>query len=518
MPVLKGTWGKGDKDKASRVQLDIDPIALLKLVIAVALTFLVIKIFNIILLIFLGFLLAVSLEPIAQKLQKLGLKRSLSVAVIALTVSGMVIVVGVVLIPSIFNQVSALIKGMPDLKESVMKRIPGDSPFKNAISKVFTHTDAPDTSTLMTGALSVTNTIFEGLSEVFLILIFSIYLLVDGKRAFKWFSDFFAAPTRLKLLITSKESSVVIHGYVIGQVVTSLASATYAFIVLSILKVPGALTLAVLAGILDILPILGFFMAVVPAILLALTVSPFTGLLVFGLYVAYHAVENYVIVPWVYGTSMAISSLVVMIALLVAGTVGGILGAIAILPVVASYPIIERIWLIKYLGRQVVSKHAEDEDDVEPMSDQLKMWSEKPAGLNRPAPNLFADQNQKGLDCKILIVEDDDDIRAMLKDILETEGYESLMAANGKEGLAVLETNADVGLILLDLGMPIMNGREFLDRVKATPRFSEIPVVFLSGSATEINSVGAVRVLKKPSEIDLVLDIVDQCYRRPPNV
>jgi predicted PurR-regulated permease PerM len=340
------------------ITLDIAPYALLKSALAVGLTVLLIKTFSVILVIILGGFLAVSLEPIVKRLEGLGIRRNLSIAMIAMMMAGLISIVCLVIMPSAFNQISALIKSFPELKQSFMAHLPEDGPIKATISQALNNPKIPDSGALMAGAASFLNLTFEGLTEVLLVLIFSIYLLVDGKRTFKWLSDFFSKTTKAKIYATAKEASTVIHGYVIGQMVTSIASFIYVYASLSILHVPGALTLGILSGILDVLPILGFFLAVVPAMLLALTISPLCALGVVALYILYHTIENYLIVPFVYGNSMKISSLVVLVALLVAGTVGGIHSVIAVLPIVASYPIIERIWLSKFLGRQVIAKHA----------------------------------------------------------------------------------------------------------------------------------------------------------------
>jgi predicted PurR-regulated permease PerM len=80
--------------------------------------------------------------------------------------------------------------------------------------------------------------------------------------------------------------------------------------------------------------------------------------LVAALYVAYHLIENYYIVPKVYGNRLRLSTLTVLISCLAAGSVAGIVGVILVLPVVASYPILERIWLQPYLERGTARKHA----------------------------------------------------------------------------------------------------------------------------------------------------------------
>jgi predicted PurR-regulated permease PerM len=141
-----------------------------------------------------------------------------------------------------------------------------------------------------------------------------------------------------------------------GQFITSLLCALYVFALLSLLHVPNALILAVLAGIFDVLPIIGFFLSVLPATAMALTVSPATALLVVALYLAYHLVESYFIVPTVYGNRLRLSTLTVLVSCMAGGLLAGVIGAIAILPLVASYPIVERIWLHSRLEPDTVSK------------------------------------------------------------------------------------------------------------------------------------------------------------------
>jgi predicted PurR-regulated permease PerM len=128
--------------------------------------------------------------------------------------------------------------------------------------------------------------------------------------------------------------------------------------VLSILHVPSVLLLATLAGILDVLPILGFFLAVIPALLFAIPISGSTALIVVLLYVIFHAVENYFVVPAIYGKTLRVSGFIVLVTLIAAYLLAGVEGAIVVLPIVASYPIVERIWLRKYVGTAAIHDHA----------------------------------------------------------------------------------------------------------------------------------------------------------------
>jgi CheY-like chemotaxis protein len=110
----------------------------------------------------------------------------------------------------------------------------------------------------------------------------------------------------------------------------------------------------------------------------------------------------------------------------------------------------------------------------------------------------------------ILVIEDDDDIRNAIVDLLETEGYITQSAINGKDALDKLTEISKPCLVLLDMMMPIMNGRQFLDVVMKDSRLAPIPVLIVSAIADKSNTQGSVGFLKKPIDIDIVLDVVSQ--------
>jgi predicted PurR-regulated permease PerM len=151
-------------------------------------------------------------------------------------------------------------------------------------------------------------------------------------------------------------------GYVVGNAATSLFATGFVLILLSVLHVPAAFLLALLAGVFDFLPVIGFPLSAAPAILLGMTVSGRTVVIIAGLYVAYHTFENYVIAPRVYGDKLKLSNLAVVLAFAVGAQIGGVIGALIALPVAAVYPSVERIWLRDQLGEQVVEEHRAIED------------------------------------------------------------------------------------------------------------------------------------------------------------
>lgn len=108
----------------------------------------------------------------------------------------------------------------------------------------------------------------------------------------------------------------------------------------------------------------------------------------------------------------------------------------------------------------------------------------------------------------ILLIEDDETVRAALKRMFEGEGYRVLAAADGTQLSDLLEDSA-VDLILLDVGLPWINGFELAEMMKAHPDLREIPLVFLSARTNPADiergfAVGADDYIKKPFEIETV--------------
>lgn len=314
---------------------------------------------------FIGGLLAVALTPVITWMEGHRVPRWLAVLVMTLGLIVLMFTIFGALIPRLMDEFSAFMENLPQLRTDLLKAIDPQSPLRPVIEQNLTRQALLPTNYNFSHFYGVGTAALGGLSELFLILVFAIYLVVDGDRVVQWLTAFVSTSRQGKIRLTFKEVSDIIFAYASGQLITSLLSFVYCFIALSALGVSGALLLAVLAAIFDVLPVLGFVLSVFPAMLFAFKVSSITPLYVFLLYIGYHALENYLIAPMVYGNRLRISGFTVLLATLAAGFLAGIEGAISILPVVASYPVIEKIWLKPFLGADVVDEHHRIEKEPE---------------------------------------------------------------------------------------------------------------------------------------------------------
>jgi predicted PurR-regulated permease PerM len=205
----------------------------------------------------------------------------------------------------------------------------------------------------------------SGVTGFAVVLVVTVYLLIDGRRTYAWLAAFAPPSSRGEVEETACRARDIVAAYIRGNLITSALSAVCTWIVLVALGVPAALLLALLAGVMDLLPVIGFVLSAVPAVLLGLTVSGSVGLAVAGFFVLYNVVENYYIQPKVYGRQMQLSDLAVIAAFLVGAELGGVLGALVALPIAAMYPVFEDLWLRRRGNGGMADEHRRIESQPE---------------------------------------------------------------------------------------------------------------------------------------------------------
>jgi len=117
--------------------------------------------------------------------------------------------------------------------------------------------------------------------------------------------------------------------------------------------------------------------------------------------------------------------------------------------------------------------------------------------------------------CPVLIVEDDEDLREMMAQLLTLEGFQAATVANGREALDYLHQSGKPDVILLDLMMPVMDGWEFRRHQQADPAIAPVPVIVLSAlDQNRAATLDATAFLKKPLDFDRLLSLV-RAHCRP---
>jgi predicted PurR-regulated permease PerM len=336
------------------VELRIPFVTLLKIALAVLLIAIVIKLWPVILMLIIAILIAVMLDPIPVMLERRGVRRSITVLVLALAIFGLLLAFFVRVVPIISAQIGELSKDWPQAEQRLDRAFPPLAQVLRGVSSQSLHTPAWLQRGVTAGKFAV-----EGTTTVVLVLVIAIYLLLEGRAALAWLIDFAPKKQRPRFELTASEIRKVMLAYMRGSVITATICGVYVFVALTVLGVPLALLLAVLAFILDFIPVVGTIVMAGVSSIVALLVSPGRALIVAAAILLYHAVEAYVLIPRIWGSQMRVSKLTVLLGITIGATLQGPIGAVLALPIAAAYPIIERIWLRESLPPDTVDRHEE---------------------------------------------------------------------------------------------------------------------------------------------------------------
>ena len=302
------------------------------------------KLWHIILLAVIALMFAAALDPVVRRLQTRGMRRTWAVTVTTLAVVFLLLAALLIMLSPIITEGQAFLEDLPNQVDR-LQGVLRDNPELYERLRAAAESASTSSDAVTGGVTQVTFSIISFITDTLIVLAFTVYFLLDGARIYRWCVRYMPPRYRRKFDRTIPEVSRVVSGYVTGQLLTSALFGLFAFALLTVVGVPQPLFLALLAAIGDAIPIVGVTAITIPTVLLALTVSPSAAIIILAAYLAYQQVENYVIAPRVYQSTLQISSFAVLLAVLIGSSLLGIVGALLALPIAAAIPVIEDIWL-----------------------------------------------------------------------------------------------------------------------------------------------------------------------------
>lgn len=284
--------------------------------------------------IFIAFILMSALKPIVESLEKLRIPRILSILIVYLLLIATIIITGSSIVPPMVIQTIHLIDRLPNYLQVAL-------PFIQLDPKAFIGQIAP----LSESIVRVTVSVFSNIIVLLTILVLSIYMLIERKKLDTFLSKFLkeeSIPSILRIIVRVEER---LGAWVRGQIVLGLAIGLMTFVGLMILNLPYVLPLAIIAGFLEIVPNIGPVISGIPAVLIALTISPLVALATIAVYFLIHQFENHIIVPLVMNKVVGLPPLVTIVAMLIGAKLAGIGGMLLAIPIVVSSETIITEWL-----------------------------------------------------------------------------------------------------------------------------------------------------------------------------
>jgi predicted PurR-regulated permease PerM len=192
--------------------------------------------------------------------------------------------------------------------------------------------------------VSVTTSIVTGIAGLITIIFMTLFMLLEGPRWVERFYSSLHPESERRWRDVGYQIYRTVGGYVTGNLVISFIAGTATTIVLLILGIPFPVALGLLVGILDLIPLAGATLAAIIVTLVALTQGTTEGIVVLIFFVVYQQVENHILQPVVYGRTVQLSPLVVLIAVLIGAEVAGVLGALGAIPIAGSVQVLISDW------------------------------------------------------------------------------------------------------------------------------------------------------------------------------
>ena len=302
---------------------------------------------DVLLLIYVSVLLAIGFGPIVhaiehQQVVPVGKRvpRWLAILAVYVLIVGAVIIVGFLVIPPLVTQARALATALPDLIDRGQTWLIRYGLLDHRITLEEALRRAPASGDAVgTVAMAATGFV-SGVFALLTVLILTFYLLVESDSLFRGFARLFPRADRPRVQEAAAEISVKVSAWLSGQLFLGAVIGGSAAIGLYALGVPYFYVLALVAAFGEMIPVVGPVLSAIPAVAVGFTVSAQTGLFVLIFFLAQQQIENHFLVPKIMSRQVGVSAVTVIIALLIGGSVLGILGAILAVPTAAILQVV----------------------------------------------------------------------------------------------------------------------------------------------------------------------------------
>ena len=276
-----------------------------------------------------------ALTPFSDFLVKKRLPKILSVLIPYFLTIAILVLLIFPLVPFFASQIHLLFSNFPKYINQLAKTF-NFSIDASSVNNVF----QSDISAIGKNALSVTGKIFSGVFSILTVLVISFYLMLEREMLKKQFVTLWSKRYQENILKTIEQIENKIGLWLRGQLILSFTIGFSTWIGLTLLGIPFALPLALLAGILEIVPTIGPIISAVPAIIVALTISPGVAISVVVFYILLQMLENNILVPKIMQKAVGLNPIVIILGVLIGAKFLGILGALLSVPFIAMVIII----------------------------------------------------------------------------------------------------------------------------------------------------------------------------------
>ena len=361
------------EQESSIVRVEITPRSLVLILAAVAAVWLAYQLWIVALILVMSLVLAGTFNPVIEWMEARGIKRiyALLLLFVALVVAAALLFF--LTLPPLIEQLTEMVKHAPATRGRLIAML-NENGVTRPLSHLLQNVGTPQSfarleAYLLGYSTQAIKVIGLGAST----LVLSFYLLADGKRTQGVLYAIVPRNYHMRLARIIQNMETIVGGYMRGQFITSAAIGVFTFVLLVIFKVPNAMSLALLGALVDVIPFIGGFLVIIPAVLSALPLGITVAGTLFLCQLIYMEFESRILVPRIYGQVLRLPPTAVILALLAGGTLMGIIGALLALPIAAGLLMMLEELRVELPGNDSVDKplqarHAKQEAKYEMMS------------------------------------------------------------------------------------------------------------------------------------------------------
>lgn len=310
--------------------------------LSLSLLWLLSQVSEIILIFFISLILSFALLPLIERLEKRGFSRPISTTIVYLSVVLIFLgVLGTGISPMV-EQTTSFFSQLPKLISSVFSN-PAISPYSRQVVEESTR----QLATVSVNLVKITLGIFDSFLALITIIVFSFYFSLWYEKLRKLVVKNFTDGTQRKINEALSEVERRIGAWVRGEFILIVVIASFSYLGLSLLRLNYALPLSLIAGVLEVVPVIGPIVSAIPAVVVGFATSPALGFGVLALYILIQQLENNLIVPRVMEKTVGLNPLLTMSAIFIGGRVFGIIGALLAVPVVLILQVIIRVFVLE---------------------------------------------------------------------------------------------------------------------------------------------------------------------------
>ena len=317
--------------------------AVVALAVAVFVSWALWEVRDALMLVYISALAAIGLSPLVNAIERKRLMRQrvprwAAILVIYLFIVGVIVGITILVVPPIVMQARELAMELPRLlhqgQQWLMNRglLTREISAQEAVQQTATSSGAQDTIGLLVNALWG---FVGGVFGVITILVLAFYLLVDSGGLVSVFVRLFPRDKRVQVQDACRRVTAKVSAWLGGQLLLAGIIGSTAALGLFLMGVPFFYVLALISAVGEMIPIVGPILSAVPAIAVALSVKPTLALAVIAFFFAQQQLENHILVPRIMQRQVGISAVFVIIALLIGGSLLGVIGAILAVPTAA---------------------------------------------------------------------------------------------------------------------------------------------------------------------------------------